>query len=503
MKRPRIAAACALTWGALLAGPGHGTEVTVEQGTLLGTAQGEVIAYKGIPYAAPVVGANRWRAPQPPPPWEGRRDAGSFGPACPQPARQDRPTNIAATAEECLTLNVWAPTAARDAPVMVWIHGGAFRIGAGSVGAYDGTAFASKGVVLVTINYRLGRFGFFAHPALEEGGNFGLLDQVAALGWVQRNAAAFGGDPDNVTIFGESAGGASVVHLLTSPRTEGLFHRAIVQSGGGHQRNAHLDRERHGRPSLEARGIAFAGADATAASLRALSVDEVLGERIIGGRGATSPVIDGDLVPVDPGAALARGTFRQVPVLVGANSYEASVLAAFGTSPEEAVAAAGIDSPDFRALYPEGSAAAAWGDGAFVAGARHIAASVAAAGLPAYLYHFAFVPERRRGRVPGAAHGSDVVVVFNNLGRVPALRRLVTEADLAFANMVQDQWIAFARNGDPNGAGLPHWPRYDPARDALLHLAHEPEVREGFRKPYLDFHQELWRGAQAALGEGQ
>jgi para-nitrobenzyl esterase len=482
---------------ASLASPGQAFELAIDQGRLTGSAEQGVFSFKGIPYAAPVVGENRWRAPQPPPGWSGVRDASDFGPACPQPARQDRDTGIGRTDEDCLTLNVFGPEGAKDAPVMVWIHGGAFRIGSSSQRVYDGTAFAHQGIVLVTMNYRLGRFGFFAHPALEEGGNFGLMDQVAALRWVQSNIRRFGGNPGNVTIFGESAGGASVLHLLTSPATGGLFHRAIIQSGGGHQLNGQLDRRRLSRPSLVDQGRDFAGADTSAARLRSLSVDEVLGGRTIsGGVGSVAPVIDGELVPADPGMRLRAGHFQRVPVLVGANSWEASVLAAFGTSAEAAVDSANLDPDVYSRLYPDGNAAAAWGDAAFLAGARHIAASVASRSVPAYLYHFDYVIRARRNRVPGASHGSDVVFVFDSLGRSPLLARFLADTDRHMAATMQRYWVNFARSGDPNGEGMMTWPRYHPDSDRLLYLGEQVRSETRFRQAQLDFHQQRWEAAE-------
>lgn len=476
------------------------TQVRIAQGVLAGTAADGVLSFKGIPYAAPVVGENRWRPPQPAAPWEGNRAAAAFGPACPQPQRRDRRTGIGRTSEDCLSLNVWAPAGAKDAPVMVWIHGGAFRIGASSQRGYDGASFARRGVVLVTVNYRLGRLGIFAHPALAESGNFSLMDQVAALEWVQANVAAFGGNPGNVTIFGESAGGASVLHLLTADGTGGLFHRAILQSGGGHQLNGHLSRQRLGKPSLLDQGIRFAGS-LDAAGLRAMPLGKVIDEGTLGGGvGSVAPVIDGHLVTRDPGLKLAAGAFQHVPVLVGANSFEASVLAAFGTTPEQAVAAAKVDPDRYAALYPDGDASAAWGDAAFVAGARHVARSVANRNLPAYLYHFDYVPEVRRGKVPGAAHGADVLYVFDALDAVPVVSRFLTDEDRAFAARVQSYWVNFARNGDPNGEGLPHWPRYDASTDELLFLGEEIGVRRHFRAPQLDFHQARWEQAERLAG---
>lgn len=475
--------------------PAGGPVVTVAQGKLLGSVEGPVVTFRGIPYAAAPVGSGRWQPPSDAPGWHGVRDARTFAAACPQPARRDRAGGVGETSEDCLYLNVWAPADAREAPVMVWIHGGAFRIGAGSQPYYDGTSFAANGVVLVTLNYRLGRLGFFAHPSLEVSGNFGLMDQAAALEWVQRNVAAFGGDPDNVTVFGESAGGASVLHLLTSAKASGLFARAIIESGGGTQVDRHLTQPRGGRESLMAEGIAWRGADTSAAALRALPVSEVVGDLASGGGiGGVGPVIDADWVTDDPGKLLLAGQFNRVPVLVGANSYEASVLAAFGTDAAAVVSAGGVDRDQLGALYPgDDWAAEAWGDGAFLAGARLIAKGVAGAGLDAYLYHFDYVLARRRGKVPGAGHGTEIPFVFNTLERIPAARLLVTGDDRAMANRLHSHWLSFARSGDPAGRAEGYWPRYTVANDTLLYIGERVEAEAGFRRRQLDLHEALWR----------
>jgi len=506
-RHARVAGAAflALAGGFLLgcqSPPPAGPTAAVAGGTVAGRLENGVHVFRGIPYAAPPIGTQRWRPPQPAGAWDGVRDAGAFGPACPQPERRDRRTGVGETAEDCLYLNVWAPPRADAAPVMVWIHGGAFRLGAGSLPFYDGTSFAANGVILVTFNYRLGRFGFFAHPSLEHNGNFGLMDQVAALEWVQDNVAAFGGDPDNVTVFGESAGGASVLYLLTSPKTGGLFARAAIQSGGGTQVTPHLTRRRGLRQSLMAAGVEWQGADVSAAELRALPVDAVLGEGRIGGIGSVGPVIDGEWVVADPGARLLAGAFQRVPVLVGSNGNEASVLAAFGTDAARAVAAAGVDREDLVGLYPEQDwAARAWGDAAFVTGARFTAREVAEAGEEAYLYHFDYVLERRRDAVAGAGHGSEIPFVFNTLDALPMSRLLVTDTDRAMARRLHSHWLSFARSGDPAGRVEGYWPAYTPANDMLLFIGERVEARGGFRRAQLDFHEQRWRRRQRVADE--
>ena len=285
-----VALSCAIAALAATAAPIAGTDA----GPVIGASADGVLIFEGIPYAAPPIGALRWRPPQPVEPWTQPRDATKFGAACPQPTRRDRGGGPGATDESCLFLNVWTKALDGKRPVMVWIHGGAFRLGSGSSPIYDGTRFAQRGVVLVTLNYRLGRFGVFAHPALaaanpqDAQGNYALMDQATALAWVKANIAGFGGDPDNVTVFGESAGGASVLHLLTSPKAAGLFQKAIIESGGGHQLDRRLDTQRGTKQSLSDQGVAWAKSVGAADAARAACADGATGSRrrsAVGGSG--------------------------------------------------------------------------------------------------------------------------------------------------------------------------------------------------------------------------
>lgn len=464
----------------------------------------EVRVFKGIPFAAPPVGPNRWRAPQPVAPWEGVRDALDYGPICPQP-KSVFPT-VGRQSEDCLTLNVWtaARAEAERRPVMVWIHGGGHTSGSGSQSWYDGAALARRGVVVVTINYRLGPFGFLAHPALSResvekvSGNYGLLDQVAALEWVQQNIGAFGGDRDCVTIFGESAGASSVTALMTCPAARGLFHRVIAQSGfaAGYRR---LRDPWLGQDSMESMGLDIAGAlgvtdgPEAAAALRAISADELLKAAnpnvgLIGKGNKFRPVIDGVVLPDDPSLVFERGEAADVPFLTGTNANEGMLF----------IAAIPIRQPlgyrltirkmfpdfvdDMLAVFPVRSAADVrpaldqlFGVSAFVAPARRAVRATARAGTAGtYLYHFTRVPPGALGEKLGCFHAAEIPYAFGNLtGSASA------ELDRTLSDAMSRCWVQFARTGNPNAEGLPAWPAYTVATDAHLEFGDQVRVGHG------------------------
>ena len=469
------------------------TQARVSGGMIEGVTAGGVIAFKGVPFAAPSVGANRWRAPQPVVPWTGVRKAATYGPDCMQvPFPGDAAPLGVTPAEDCLYVNVWKPAKAAGGklPVMVWIYGGGFVNGGSSPPEYDGSAFARDGIVLVSFNYRVGNFGFFAHPALsaeQHGqplGNYAYLDQVAALRWVQRNIAAFGGNPRNVTIFGESAGGMSVHALLLNPLARGLFQKAIIESGGG---GAGLgSRPVSGGPdSAEAKGLALAaqfgvhGEDAAALQqLRAIPADKLVDGLNMASMGRApnyvgGPVLDGTYENGSPTTQYARGRGARVPVMIGANSSDIGFMQA--KTLDDLYDQFGPDAARAREAYaaapgtPVGAVAfQAGGDQMMVEPARRTAQLLSARGQPVYEFRFSYVAESLRAKTPGAPHATEIPFVFDTVAA--RYGKDLTPADEAAARAMHAYWVAFARTGKPEVPGQPQWPAYDAKQDMIMNF---------------------------------
>ncbi len=478
-------------------------EVRIESGALKGAIAGGVVAFKGIPYAAPPTGQNRWRAPQPVAPWKGVRPAAAYASDCMQlPFPSDAAPLGTQPAEDCLYLNVWEPVkrVSGKLPVMVWIYGGGFVNGGSSPAVYDGTHFAESGVVFVSFNYRVGRFGFFAHPALTKEdpnallGNYCFLDQIAALKWVRKNIAKFGGDPSNVTLFGESAGGGSVLTMMTTPLARGLFHKAIVESGGGRTGIGPMRRVSESGPSLpsgEAVGIAFAekagikGEDAAAlAALRALPAERVcdrLNMASMGNPTYAGPMIDGKIVAETPEQAFLAGHAMKIPVIAGANSSDIGfnltrsldeLFAPFGANKEKARA---VYDPDHSADFHTISVLVA-SDRMMVEPARYVVRSVAAMGQPAYEYRFSYVAESMRKQWKGAPHATEIPFVFDTVAA--RYGKDLAPADEATAKAALAYWVAFAKTANPNGDGRPHWPQHSANDDELMNFTNAGPVAE-------------------------
>lgn len=477
--------------------------VTTQQGQLVGSVDRGAIAFKGIPYAAAPVGDLRWREPQPAPAWQGVRRATTFGKSCIQPTfntSMDWSSSLASQSEDCLSLNVWKPStnSPTKRPVMVWIHGGAYVIGASSLPIWSGAPLANQGAVVVNLNYRLGQLGFFAHPALEKekpGGpvNFGLLDQIAALKWVQQNIAAFGGDPNNVTIFGESAGGQSVLALMASPLAKGLFHKGIAQSTYGSPEISRANAVEMG--SKIASAVGLRGATSTSADLRSVPAQKFGQLKSVGL--STSPVaISGDSVLPKPIlSAFENGEEARVPLIIGSNSNEASVATAFGMDPAALIQRLGVLRGAIEVLYPGVTDDKTLGlqlirDTVFTAPGRRFAA-LHSRYAPTWRYYFSYVPTGLRSQwADGVPHGGEIPFVMNTVELDQAIAGKLTNGDRAMAKRISSYWFEFARSSTP--APSPLWPTYSLNNDKTLAFGERITVETNFMKARLDVLSKLY-----------
>lgn len=447
----------------------------VESGALSGVTADGITSFKGIPFAAPPVGALRWRAPQPAARWSGVRDAADYSHDCVQNYGGFQPKG-SEPAEDCLYLNVWRPAGTTaKLPVMVWIYGGGFVNGSSSRPIYDGSRLAKQGIMVVSFNYRLGRFGTFAHPALTRANadngllaNYGYMDQLAAMRWIHRNVAALGGDPAQVTIVGESAGGMSVHNLVTSPHAKGLFQRAVVASGGNGSpiaTKSMADAEAIGAAFGQANGIAPGAPDALA-KLRALPTETLRGDlalatmiRLASGdattpRSFSSPFPD-NKVAFDAGAAYRSGAFNRVPMIVGATSGD---------------------------LGGRG--------GVMIKGARDVAGDLAKAGVPTWYYRFSYVADAApTPKSEGAIHADDLPYYFDTVDVKYGAD--TKPADMAMARTIAGYLVNFVKTGDPNGGALPRWPAYRGADGTMMDFSTAGAAVVG---------KDPWAGDAAATG---
>jgi para-nitrobenzyl esterase len=490
----------ALLVAAVMAGAAGEPTVKITGGEIRGKSLASGAAFKGIPYAAPPVGDLRWREPAPVKAWTGARDAGAFGAVCAQIGGLRNPAAFKGE-EDCLFLNVWTPEwpAKSHLPVMVWFHGGGNMRGSslGSAGIeppFDGEPLSKHGAVIVTVNYRLGVFGFFTHPDLaaesshHASGNYALMDQIASLKWVRDNIEKFGGDPGNVTIFGQSAGAQDVGQLLASPLSKGLFHRAIEESGSvvGSARltMTRADAEKVGRDIAEKMKAT------TPAQMRALSKDDVMKASPPYGSGLIGPAVDGYVVPEIPAYVMRSGKENRVPLMIGNNAREATFEGDSAALEKAMTEMYGSLGPKAKQLYTKVSTYAPYGqvgtqfgvDGSHRCPAITIAGWHSATGASAYEYEFSHAfPESKIG----ASHSGELRYVFGIFpGEPPAQERKISED-------MESYWTNFARSGDPNGKGLPVWAKFDStARRYIEFTDNGPVPKENLRREFCDLFAE-------------
>jgi para-nitrobenzyl esterase len=479
--------------GSVFAQPQSPPIVKTSSGDVQGVVGRQVFIFRGIPYAAPPVGSLRWREPQPSPAWQGIRNADHFSSACIQVPGLSAQNggDPGPLSEDCLYLNVWTPKLGtrERLPVLFWIHGGAYIFGAGGLALYDGESLANRGAVFVSINYRLGQLGFFAHPALEKetpGGpiNFGLLDQIAALKWVQANIAEFGGDPANVTIFGQSAGAKSVLALFASPLARGLFTRGIAMSSYALPDASRAKAVEVGGRVAEALGF---GADATMQQLRAVPAErfgQLKGQDYSLG---PLPVAGDKVLPSSIQDTFAAGKEAPLPLILGNTSDDSSVVIAFGINPSELlqrVRGAGIL---LKPLYPKVKSDEELGrqvvrDIIFTSPVRSIAERHSRL-ASSYRYYFEYVATKVRTKHPhGVPHGLEIAYFLDTVDLSPDIRGTISQADRDYARHVSDYVFQFARTGRPAAAGGATWPASDSRRDVTLLFSNSIAAQPNFMK---------------------
>lgn len=510
--------------GLALASAAGASETRPQVHTRAGIVEGvtdavaRVDAYKGIPYAKPPTGDLRWRPPVPAAAWQGVRDARKFGHSCVQPPYPKTSVyfgDMASPSEDCLTLNVWAPSGAKKLPVMVWIHGGGLLLGSSSEPLYDGVKMAQQGIVVVSINYRLGLLGFFAHPALsaESGqrisGNYGLLDQIEALRWVRDNVAEFGGDPAKVTIAGESAGGLSVIALLASPLARDLFSGAIAQSAYM-QSNRALREDTLGLRSAEAEGEALAKAAGLSGAAALRAADPVkLFMAGLASKWGPEPTIDGVVLKRQLFETFVHGEQAKVPVIAGFNEGEIRSLLHFMPSDVPATQAAyqadvrrrfGAEADAYLAVYPgvnpREDVMASIRDGACDWTARALVRKQAEVGQPSYLYYFRHSTPAQRARDLAAFHASELPYIFGQVGEKAALgpnwpRAPLTSVESQLSDAMLSYWVSFVRDGVPTAPNMPAWPRFTADQRGYLDIDEQPSAERDLHPAAIAFADKL------------
>jgi len=507
-----IGAALSLSSPAAGAAPSQEPIVAAPAGTVGGVREGDIVTFRAVPYALPPTGARRWRPPAPMPRWSGVRPAREEGVACMQPGMAPGPYNRGPVrmSEDCLTLDITAPAHARRAPVMIWIHGGTLIWGTGHSPSYNGRAFAQRGVILVSINYRLGVLGYLAHPELSResadgvSGNYGLLDQIAALRWVRANIAAFGGDPANVTIFGESAGALSVELLVASPAARGTFDRAIAESPYAFTM-PELRAAAHAVPAAETIGTDLArrlGA-ADLAALRAMEPAALVNGAALAGY-VPNPTVDGRILPDQLPDMFDRGAQAPVPLMAGFNSGEIRGLR-FLLPPVPASAEAyaadirtryGDLADAYLRLYPgadaEQTRLASTRDVVFGWAVERLARKQAAIGRSSYVYYFDHDYPAARAADLTAFHAAEVPFVFGTFDATPpgwpAIQDVPSERRISDAML--DYWTSFARTGHPTAAGGPDWPPFAPGRNVMT-FADAPRLARDFMPGMYELHEQI------------
>lgn len=468
--------------------------VHVDAGMLEGSQNQSIFSFKGIPYAAAPIGQLRWRAPQPVAAWKGVRAAKKMGNACIQDSKLSTTPALypGPISEDCLFLNVWTPSLQANSklPVMVWIHGGGLVFGSSGVAGYHGASMAKRGTVLVSLNYRLGPLGFFSHPALDAESsdntkNFGLLDQIEALKWVQKNISAFGGDPNNITIFGESAGAESVLALYASPLARGLFHKGIAQSPYGIPGHTLAKARSVGIAIASATGLN--GAQASATQLRAIPASEL--GKLKGAELSLAPgfIIGDRVLPVSILSTFQGKKQATLPLIIGGNSDEASVATEFGVNPAKLIENLGKSKVFVKALYPKVNNDKELGrqvirDALFTAFARRIS-YLHSQQAPTWRYYFNYTQEKLRGKQIGVPHGGEIIYVFDTANVCACLNTPFSPSDKRMSKNIADSWAAFARSGSPQIQQLPVWPKDSVANDRLMEFTQVPIIRKNFMQP--------------------